>query len=399
MVKGSGEILVESGHPDVIAKIIWSSTGDLRTNSSLLKTSLRLIYGAQSGSGDYTELDLRALMEEWQYEYLSVYDYTEESWENYFDIINYWYGQIFDYSLWGEATATPLEINQAVEEITLAKDELIIAEAYKGSLIYLVDEISRMDETNYDPYSWINLLDYLSYANDVLSKDSPLQSEVDQAEAGLSDAVENGLIPTNFERLYIYSETATTTDIVYEGLSIDGFNEDYISGDLLGYKPKIIIIPEDIMVDGVLKEVVAIGSNAFNNELEGYYDSLSQVSIPNNVVEIREKAFYMNEALETINIDSENARVEVFGESSFTYAAIQSLILGPSVRRVEADAFSECYIYDILIDDNVIFLDVDSFDPYTDKVYANEVRDDEWPILRGREFTRTLLLPIEDWPF
>ena len=113
--------------------------------------------------------------------------------------------------------------------------------------------------------------------------------------------------------------------------TVTGFNAEtsYSAGDGL----KIVVIPENVTVDGKSLKVTKIDANAFANNAE-----IGYVLLPATLKEIGEKAFYNCAALKVI--DSSACKLEKIGVSAFEGSVITTITLALSdMKEIGAYAF------------------------------------------------------------
>ena len=113
--------------------------------------------------------------------------------------------------------------------------------------------------------------------------------------------------------------------------TVTGFNAEtsYSAGDGL----KIVVIPENVTVDGKSLKVTKIDANAFAHNAE-----IGYVLLPATLKEIGEKAFYNCAALKVI--DSSACKLEKIGVSAFEGSVITTITLALSdMKEIGAYAF------------------------------------------------------------
>ena len=113
--------------------------------------------------------------------------------------------------------------------------------------------------------------------------------------------------------------------------TVTGFNAEtsYSAGDGL----KIVVIPENVTVDGKSLKVTKIDANAFANNAE-----IGYVLLPATLKEIGEQAFYNCAALKVI--DSSACKLEKIGVSAFEGSVITTITLALSdMKEIGAYAF------------------------------------------------------------
>lgn len=105
----------------------------------------------------------------------------------------------------------------------------------------------------------------------------------------------------------------------------------------LSVKPTTLIIPKNVTYDGKTYLVTSIESGALSSE-----HRIVSVSIPESVIEIKDRAFYGCNSLSSVSIH-ENSNLTSIGVEAFCCCkSLVSITIPKSVTEIKEDAFDGC---------------------------------------------------------
>lgn len=126
---------------------------------------------------------------------------------------------------------------------------------------------------------------------------------------------------------YIITDaTNNTVDVTYKGSSFMEYNNEY-SGN--------VVIPENVTYNGVVYNVISIGSYAFKNCTE-----LKTVEFPNIITDIHYSAFYG--CIGLTNIEIPNSVIEIHDNAFYGCVGLTSIEIPNSVTHIGHSAFAYC---------------------------------------------------------
>lgn len=130
-------------------------------------------------------------------------------------------------------------------------------------------------------------------------------------------------------------------------------DEENLYATLTGYEGEKpcgdLVIPEEVTYEGKKLKVTTIGSEAFCD-----CNSLTSITIPNNITTIEERAFECCEGLRSVTIPNNVATIE--GQAFSDCSGVTSIIIGSGVTSINSTAFSTDDVTSIIVDkDNKVY--------------------------------------------
>lgn len=131
-------------------------------------------------------------------------------------------------------------------------------------------------------------------------------------------------------------DTSVVNGVTYEITSVSDTQKtvSYVGGT--NKKAKSVTIPSTVTINGTTYQVTKIGKNAFKN-----YTSLKKITIPKNITEIGDNAFYGCKKITSVKFSG--TKLTKIGAGAFRKcSSLKSVTIPAGVSQIGKDAFRDC---------------------------------------------------------